>query len=150
MDWKEIGFNSEEEMKASIERAQRAKRNPPSPIQQGLDNKSRLHENMDEHGRLDLNAISEGARRNELDKEVERRLYWEEQDRLTQKRTDEINALLRKVGESSVAEREAAAAAAIEREKAEALQAIEAKNRKQNNVYVDPLDSAYRALLKKD
>ncbi|WFF72998.1 hypothetical protein [Proteiniclasticum sp. QWL-01] len=148
MDWKEIGFNSEEEMKASIERVQRARRNPPSPIQQGLDNKSRLQENMDEHGRLDLNAISEGARLEELDKVVASRLYQDEQRAKEQKRTDAINDLLKKVAAATKAENEAKAQAAIDKEKAEAIKAIEEKHKKENGVFVDPLDDAYRALLK--
>lgn len=150
MEWnyESLGFNTQEEMDASIERAQRAKTKSPDEIQQGIDNMNRLLENIGTLGILDVNAIAEGARVEALDKEVLRRMYWEEQDQKTQKRTDEINALLKKAGESSKAEREAKAAAAIEQEKAEALKAIEDKNRKQNNVFVDPLDDPYRALLK--
>lgn len=148
MDWKEIGFNSEEEMNASIERAQRARRNPPSEIRQRIENQNRMQANVDEHGRLDLNAIAEGARLEELDKVVASRLYQEEQRAKEQKRTDAINALLKKAGESSVAEREAKAQAAIDKEKTEAIKAIEEKHKKENGVYMDPLTDAYRALLK--
>ena len=148
MDWKEIGFNSEEEMKASIERVQRARRNPPSPIQQRVDNMNRTQANVDEWGRLDINAIAEGARLEELDKVVASRLYQEEQRAKEQKRTDAINDLLKKAAAATKAENEAKAQAAIDKEKAEAIKAIEEKHKKENGVYMDPLTDAYRALLK--
>lgn len=147
MDWKEIGFNSEEEMQASIERAKQAKTNPTGEIKQGFENLNRLHENMDERGRLDLNAISEGARLNELDKEVVRRMYWEEQDRIAQKKADAFNELLRKTSEATRAENEAKAARQIKEEKDKALKAIEDKFNKENNIFKDPLDEAFKNLL---
>ena len=150
MDWdyKAIGFNSQEELDASLERCRQVKIKSNDEIQQGIDNMNRLRGNIGTLGILDVNAIAEGARVEALDKEVLRRMYWEEQDQKTQKRTDAINDLLKKAGESSKAENEAKAAQQINDEKEKALKEIEDKYKKENNVFKDPLDEAYRALLK--
>lgn len=148
MDWKELGFTSEEELQESIARCKQARIQPIGELRQRIENQNRMQANVDEHGRLDLNAIAEGARLEELDKVVASRLYQEEQRAKEQKRTDAINDLLKKAAASTKAENEAKAQAAIDKEKTEAIKAIEEKHKKENGVYMDPLTDAYRALLK--
>lgn len=146
-DYKALGFTSEEEMQDSIARCKQAMIKPVNEVADGIDNMNRLREKVDEHGRLNINAIAEGARLEGLDKVVMSRLFDEERQAREQKRIDAINDLLKKAGDSSKAERDAKAQRAIDDEKAKALKSIEDKHRKENNVFVDPLDDAYRKLL---
>jgi len=149
-DFKSMGFITKEEMEASLARVRAAKEKPMSDLAQRAANFEKNKTYINEHGGIEFEKINEGARLAELDKEVSRRLYWEDEQAKQAKRDEAINDLLKKVGEATRLENEAKAEAAIREENDRATAEIRAKHMKENNLKSDDevmREEAFRKLL---
>lgn len=146
-DYKELGFNSQEEMEASLARVREAKLNPKSDLAERAANAEKYRAHINEFGGIDFEKLNEAARVQALDEKVMRKLHWEEQDRKAQKRADEINELLKKAGESSAIDRQKAAEKKIQEETEKASDDIKARVNKEFALE-DSDRSAYKNLLK--
>ncbi len=146
-DFKELGFNSQEEMEASIARAREAKLNPKSDLAEQAANAEKYRAHINEFGGINFEKLKEGAREEALDKAVMRKLYFEEQERKIQKRAGEINELLKKAGESSAIDKQKAAEKKIQEETEKASADIKARVNKEFALE-DRDRSAYSNLLK--
>ena len=154
MDWdyKALGFTSQEEMDQSIARVKAAKKAPTAEITQRIENKNRLANQTKESGRLDINAIAEGARLNELDRIVASKLYQEEQRAKAEKRAEALNELMKKTGETTKLEDEQKAQKAIEEETERVNKEIRDKHLKDNNLLTEKEEREnkfYSEVLKK-
>lgn len=154
MDWdyKALGFTSQEEMNQSIARVKAAKKAPTAEIKQRIENKNRLANQTKESGRLDINAIAEGARLNELDRIVASKLYQEEQRAKAEKRAEALNELMKKTGETTKLEDEQKAQKAIEEETERVNKEIRDKHLKDNNLLTEKEEREnkfYSEVLKK-
>ena|SRR5690625_7670899 len=85
-DWnyKEMGFNSVEEMNESIERVKEQLNNPKSDIQQEIERRNEMKAELKaNNNRLDTNKIREDVHKQDQDIKVHNRiLYDQEQARL--------------------------------------------------------------------
>lgn len=150
-DYRDLGFNSQEEMEASIAKAREAKLNPKSGLEEQAANAEKYRAHINEYGGIELEKLKEGARVQALDEKVMRKLHWEEQDRKAQKRADEINELLKKAGESSAIDRQKAAEKKIQEETEKAEAEIRARHLKEQGLNSDgeiKTNNYYASLLR--
>jgi hypothetical protein len=149
-DFKSMGFITKEEMEASLARVRAAKEKPMSDLAQRAANHEKNKTYINEYGGIEFTKLNEGARLEELDKEVSRRLYWEAEQAKQAKRDEAINDLLKKAGEATRLGNEAKAEAAIREENEKAVAEIRAKHMKENNLKSDDevmREEAFRKLL---
>lgn len=150
-NYKVMGFDSPEEMKASIERAKKAKNEPLNDLQQRAINLEKTKTQLGEHGGIDFKSLEEGARLAQLDNEVLRRMYHEEEQAKKAKETAELNSLLRKAGESTIADSKAAADARIKEQTDKAFLAAEKQIKKELGLKSEEeikKEESYKGLLK--
>lgn len=150
-DYKTMGFDTQEEMEASLERVRKAKREPVRELQQRAINYEKTKSQIIENGALDLEALEEGARIEQLDNEVRRRLHWEQEQARRDKEAAEINSLLSKAGDVVTAEKQAAADARIKKETEKMEAEIKAKRLQEQGLKSEEeinIDNGLRDLLK--
>ena len=147
-DYKDLGFDSQEEMEASIARVREAKLNPKSALADRVANAEKYRAHINEFGGIDFEKLKEGAREEALDKAVMRKLYFEEQERNVQKRADEVNELLKKAAESSAIDKQKAAEKKLKEETEKTASEIKARVSKEYNLEDEAQNNLYRNLLK--
>lgn len=136
-DYKELGFKSLEEMQESIKRVKQAWKEPLNDLQQRAINYERTRGMLEENRGPDFKALEEGARLDQLDQEVNFRMGLKDQQDENQKRSEEINNLLIKAGESTTAEKRAKAEARINEDQEKAAAEIRARRLKEQGLKSD-------------
>lgn len=116
-DWnyKEMGFNSESEMKESIARVER--RMKMDSLELEIERRKEAQSGIDDRGGIDFTALNEGARLQELDRAVHQRILHNKAEAKAQAEREEWQSLFKAAGDSIAAEKEAEAQREMQKEK---------------------------------
>ena len=113
-----LGFESEAEMKESIERVER--RMKQGDIENEIERLKEAQSTIDTHGNINFEAMNAGARRNELDRMVQNKMNSDRQRANQQAQQEQIQSILNKAGDSMEQENKAKADAELEKAKQKA------------------------------
>src|SRR5690625_3142553 len=152
-DWNyiEMGFKSEEKMKASYERVTERMNNPKSDIELEVERRNELVAELKaNNNQLDTAKLREDARQSDLDIRVHNRILYDKEQAKLQAEQEEMQSFLKEAGESIAAENEAKAQKEMQKAKEKAEAKLQKEIHSKHGVKTDKekqLDEAYSKLL---
>lgn len=119
-NYKEMGFNSETEMKESIARVER--RMKMGDVEIEIERRREAQSGIDGGGNINFTALNEGARLEELDRVVHNHILYDREQAEQQAKHEEMQSLMKASGEHTKVENETNAQREMQKakEKAEA------------------------------
>lgn len=147
-DYKEMGFRSEAEMRESIARVER--RMKMSDVEVEIEKRREANSTIDDRGRINLEALNEGARLEGLDRVVHDRILYEKEQAKRKAEQEEMQSLLTALADHITADNEAKAQREIQKEKEKVEAELQQKIYSKHGVKTDKekqLDEAYSKLL---
>ena len=124
-NYKELGFNTEEEMLESIERVERRKKMTLFELEQERFNNSQ--KTLDTEGNIDYKGMEAGARLEHLDRMVESKMYEAQEDAKRLKEQEDIQGIISGLSEHVDKEKKTKAEREFEKAKAKADEALQKK-----------------------
>lgn len=152
-DWNyiEMGFNSEEEMKASYDRVTEKMNNPKNDIELEVERRNELVADLKaNNNQLDTAKLREDARQSDLDIKVHNRILYDKEQAKLQAKQEEMQSFLKEAGESIAAENEAKAQKEMQEAKEKSEVELQKEIHSKHGVKTDKekqLDDAYSKML---
>lgn len=147
-DYKEMGFRSEAEMWESIARVER--RMKMSDVEVEIEKRREANSMIDDRGRINLEALNEGARLEGLDRVVHDRILYEKEQSKRKAEQEEMQSLLTALADDITADNEAKAQREMQKEKEKAEAELQQEIYSKHGVKTDKekqLDEVYSKLL---
>lgn len=151
-DYKELGFNSEKEMRESITRVTKRLNNPKTEIELEVENRNELVSHLKaNNNQLDTARLREEARLQELDAIVQNRILYERAEAKRKAEQEEMQKMFAGMAKTIQAEKEKEAQKELDAEIKKAEVELQSKVfSKYSGVKTDhqkQLDDAYNKLL---
>lgn len=147
-NYEELGFKSEAEMKESIARVER--RMKMSDVEREIERRREAQSTIDDRGRINLEALNEGARLEALDRVVHDRILYEKEQAKRKAEQEEMQSLFTALADHITADNEAKAQREMQKEKEKAEAELENEIYSKYNVKTDnekQIDEALGELL---
>lgn len=150
-DYIEMGFNSEDEMKASYERVTEQMNNPKNDIELEVERRNELVDELKaNNNQLDTAKLREDARQSGLDIKVHNRILYDKEQAKQRAKQEEMQDLFKAAGDSIASENEAKAQKEMQKAKEKAEAELQKEIHSKHGVKTDKekqLDEAYSNLL---